>query len=63
MWGSIKKNENDWNYQGYKGTNLGHDMLCESENYYQEEKQGDFLNGNSIINLKDFITNIDTFFA
>ena len=35
---SIKQNENDWNYQDYKGTNLGHDMLCESEKSYQEEK-------------------------
>ena len=35
--GALKK-KNDWNYQGYKGTNLGHDMLCESENYHQEEK-------------------------
>ena len=36
--GGIKNNDNDWNYQGYKGTNLGHAMLCDSVNSYQEEK-------------------------
>ena len=34
---SIKQNENDWKCQGYKETNLGNDMLSESENSYQEE--------------------------
>ena len=57
--GTYKKNENDWNYQGYKGTNLGQDMLWESVNYYQEEKEGDLLNDNRIIDLKNLITNID----
>ena len=44
---------------GYKGTNLGYDMMCESVNSDQEEKEGDVLNGNRIIKLRDFITNID----
>ena len=57
--GHIKQNKNDWNDQGYKGTNLCHDMLCESVKSYQEEKEGDLINGNRIINLKNFITNID----
>ena len=34
-------------------------MLCESVNSDQEEKEGDLLNGNRIINLDSFITNID----
>ena len=34
-------------------------MLCGSIISDQEEKEGDVLNGNRIINLKDFITNID----
>ena len=34
-------------------------MMCESVNYDQEEKKGDVLNGNRIINLKNLITNID----
>ena len=38
-------------------------MMCESVNSDQEEKEGDLLNSNHIINLKDFITNIDTLFA
>ena len=59
--GGIKHNENDWKFQSYKGTNLGYDMLCESVNSDQEEKEGYLLNSNRIINLKDLITNIDTF--
>ena len=38
-------------------------MMCESVKSNQEEKEGDELKGNCIINLKDFITNIDTLFA
>ena len=36
-------------------------MMCESVNSNQEEKEGDVLNGNRIINLNNFITNIDIF--
>ena len=36
-------------------------MMCESINSDQEEKEGDVLNGNCIINLNNFITNIDDF--
>ena len=36
-------------------------MLCESVNSDQEEKEGDLLNGNRIINLKNLITDIDIF--
>ena len=58
--GRIKKNY-DWKFHGYTGTNLGYDMMCESINSDQEEKEGDILNGNRIINRKNLITNIDTF--
>ena len=34
-------------------------MMCESVNSDQEEKEGDVLNDNRIINLKNLITNID----
>ena len=34
-------------------------MMCQSINSDQEEKEGDVLNGNHIVNLKNFITNID----
>ena len=34
-------------------------MICESVNSDQEEKEGDLLNGNRIINLKNLITNMD----
>ena len=59
-WGD-KNNDNDWKFHSYKGTNLGYDMLCESINSDQEVKEGYLLNGNHIINLNNFITNIDTF--
>ena len=36
-------------------------MLCESVNSDQEEKEGDLLNSNRIINLNNLITNTDTF--
>ena len=36
-------------------------MLCESVNSDQEEKKGYLLNVNRIINLKNLITNVDTF--
>ena len=36
-------------------------MMCESVNSDQEEKEGDVLNGNHIINLNNLITNIDKF--
>ena len=56
--GGIKKNYG-WKLHSYKGTNLGYDMMCESVNSNQEEKEGDVLNGNRIINLKNLITNMD----
>ena len=58
--GRIKQND-DWKFDGYKGTNIGYNMMCESVNSDQKEKEGDVLNGNRIINLKNLITNIDNF--
>ena len=59
--GRIKQNYDDWKFHSYKGTNLGYDIICGSVNSDQEEKQGDVLNGNRIINLENLITNIDKF--
>ena len=39
----IKHNENDWEFRSNKRTNLGYDMLCESVNSGQEEKERDSL--------------------
>ena len=36
-------------------------MMCESVNSDKKEKEGDLLNSNRIINLKNLITNIDIF--
>ena len=55
----MKQNDNDWKFKSYKGSNLGYYMICVSINSDQEEKEGDVLNGNRIINLKNLISNID----
>ena len=60
--GRIKQND-DWKIHGYKGTNLGYDMICESAKSDQEEKEGDILNSNCIINLKNFITKLENFWC
>ena len=60
-WGGRIKQNDYWTFHGYKGSNLGYDIICESVNSDQEEKEGDVLNGNHIINLKNLITNIDIF--
>ena len=52
--GRVKQKDNDWKFKSYKGTDLCYDMMCESINSDQEEKEGDVLNGNRIINLKIF---------
>ena len=57
----MNQNDNDWKFKSYKGSNLGYDMMCESINSDQEEKEGDVLNGNCIINLNNLISNIDNF--
>ena len=55
----MNQNDNYWKFKNYKGSNLGYDMMCESINSDQEEKERDLLNSNRIINLKNFISNID----
>ena len=61
--GRIKHNDNDWKFQKYKGTNSDYDMLSESVNTDQDEKKGDVLKGNRIINLNNLITYVDVFFG
>ena len=51
----MNQNEHDWKFKGYKGTNLGYDMMCESINSDQEEKEGYVLNGKRIIYVCDQI--------
>ena len=60
-WGGRIKQNCDWKFHGYKGSNLGYDMMCESVNSDQEKKEGDVINGNRIINLNNLITNLDNF--
>ena len=60
-WGGRIKQNDDWKFHGSKGTNLDYDIMCESVNSDQEEKEGDVLSGNRIINLNNLIINIDNF--
>ena len=62
-WGGRSKQNDDWKFNSYKGTNLSYDMMCESVNSDQEKKEGDVLNVNCIINLNNLITNIDVFWC
>ena len=59
--GPFKHNDNYWKFQIYQGNNLGYDILYVSVNSDQEEKERNLLNGNRIINLNNFIKNIDNF--
>ena len=38
-WGGRIKQNDDWKFHGYKGTNLGYDIMCESVNSDQEEER------------------------
>ena len=57
----INHNENDSKFQSYMGINSGYDIICESVNSDQEEKEGNLLKGNRSVNLNNLNTNIDTF--
>ena len=47
-----KQDYSDWIFQTYRGTNLDYDMLCEPTSSDNEEKEGDGLSNNCLINLK-----------
>ena len=61
FWGGRIKHNYYCKFHSYKATKLVYDMMCESVNSDQEEKEGDVINSNRIINLKNLITNIDNF--
>ena len=52
-----KKDDKDWTFQTYMGTNLAYDMLCEPSSSDNEEKDGDYLSSNRLINMKLLATN------
>ena len=54
-----KDDDKEWKFQTYMGTNLDYDMLCDTTCLYNEEKEGDNLSGNHIINLKILTANIE----
>ena len=46
-----KDDDKEWNFQNYKGTNLVYEMLCDTTCLDNEEKEGDNLSGNRLIDL------------
>ena len=48
-----KQDDSDWKFQTHRGTNLAYDMLCEPISSDNEEKEGDNLSRNRLINLKN----------
>ena len=47
-----KQDDSDWKFQTYRSTNLAYDMLCEPKSSDNEEKEGDNISGNRLINQK-----------
>ena len=47
-----KKDDSDWKFQTYRGTNLSYDMFCAPTSSDNEDKEGDNIRGNRPINLK-----------
>ena len=54
-----KQDYSDWIFQTYRGTNLDYDMLCDPTSSDNEEKEGDNLSSNHLMNQKRFTTNIE----
>ena len=51
--GNVKPNQDDseWNFQTCRGTNLYYEMVYEPTGSDNEEKEGDNLSGNHLVNL------------
>ena len=49
-----KDDDKEWKFQTYMGINLSYEMLCEPTCLDNEEKEGDNLSGNRLINLKNW---------
>ena len=54
-WGGYVKPKQDnsvWKFQTYRGNNLDYDLLCEPTSSDNEEKEGDNLSDNCLVNQK-----------
>ena len=63
-WGGriIPKQDNlEQKFHIHRGTNSDYDMLCEPISSDNEEKGGDNLSGNRLINLEILTTNVNNF--
>ena len=54
-----KQDNPDWKFQTYRSINLAYDMLYEPISSDNEEKEGDNLSGNHLINQNKLTTNIE----
>ena len=54
-----KKDDLDWKFQTYMGTNLAYDMLCANIGSDNEEKGGDNISSSRLVNPKKLTTNIE----
>ena len=61
MFVNPKEYDSDWKFQTHRGRNLFYYMSCEPKSSYNEEKEGDNLSGNHLVNLKKLTTNVDNF--
>ena len=56
-----KQYDSDWKFQTYRGSNLAYDMLFETIGPENEDKQGDIINGNCLVNPFVLTTNKEDF--
>ena len=54
-----KQDDPEWKFHTYRVNNLFYDMLCDPTSSDNEEKEGDNLSGNCLINLKKLTTDIE----
>ena len=47
----LKEDDSEWNFHIYRGTNLAYDMLCDPISSDNEDKEGDNISGNNLVNL------------
>ena len=53
-----KQDDSGCKFHTYRGTNLSYDILCEPTSSYNEEKEGDDLSNNCLINQNKLTNNV-----
>ena len=57
----LKEDDSEWNFHIYRGTNLAYDMLCDPISSDNEDKEGDKISSNHLVNQNKLTTIIDNF--